>query len=167
MKKKVMMFLLIALLGIGNLAQAQNRSKMSERLKAYSEKMTKDLAKEMDLDEETEKWFVDLYQEYQDTLRATRFPQRIDDKLLQKMSDEEANQMIEDMFTLSEYRVALQRAYYLRFKEKLNAKQMVKVFIPNPKNFMRSHPNMNQMMRNYPSGSMGKFGGTGGFSDDF
>ena len=51
MKKKMLMFVLAVLLGAGSLAQAQDRAQINERLKAYSEKMTKNLAKELDLEE--------------------------------------------------------------------------------------------------------------------
>ena len=166
MKKKILMFLLVSLVGAGSYVQAQDRDQINERIKAYSEKMTKNLAKELDLDKETEKWFVDLYQEYQDTLRAVRGPQRINEKVLKKMSDEQATQMVEDIFTLSEYRVALQRAYYVRFKEKLNAKQLVKIFLPNPRSFMMGNPGMSRS-RNYPGGGSSRFGGMSGFGEDF
>lgn len=168
MRKKMMMFLFIALMGAGTCAQAQSRDKMAERLKAYSEKMTKSLAKDLDLDEETEKWFIDLYQEYQDTLLTTRGPQRLSDKQLKKMSDDEATQVVEDIFQAGEKKVALQRAYYARFKEKLNAKQLVKVFSPNPRNFMMANPGSMNRMRSYPGGGAGGFGGgMGGFGNGF
>ena len=160
-----MMFILATVIGAGNYAQAQS-DKTTERLKAYSEKITKSIAKDLDLDKETEQWFINLYQEYQDTLLTTRVPMRMDERKLKKLSDEEATQLVEEIFAKNEKKAALQRAYYDRFKEKLSAKQLLKVFLPNARNMMQAIPGMSRMMQGHPGG-MGGYGGQGSMMRGF
>ena len=90
--------------------------------KARTEKMAEQLAKDMELDEETAAWFKPIYVEMQDTLRTIRRTSLTDmrrgKKAREKMTDEKAEQII----------MALRRAYYTRMRERLSPSQLIKIF---------------------------------------
>lgn len=91
------------------------------------------LVDRMSLDETTANWFVPLYKEYNDALMAVRkeaMPSK--DKKIDELSDEDAEQMILDAFASEEKQLAVKRAYYERFKERLTMQQLVKVFAMQP-----------------------------------
>ncbi len=124
-------------------------------------KMAKQLAKQMDLDDSTADWFIPLYVEYSDTLRAVR-TSPLRSREVDEVSDAEALEAVEAMFAASEREVALKRAYYARFKEKLTGQQVLRVFMPaSPKR--QSDGNRRPGGFGGPGGFPGGFGGPGGF----
>lgn len=91
------------------------------------------LSQRMELDNITAAWFEPLYIEYSDSLaaiRATTFPER--DKKIDALSDLEAEQLILDKFSGEEQVVAVKRAFYARFKERLTPQQLVRIFAQQP-----------------------------------
>ncbi len=153
MKKKLTSFLFIALLGAGMCAQAQNlrinRGEMNQR-------RAEALIKEMKLDEATKTWFMPLFKEYSDTLRNLnrKYRQPKLGKENAEISEMEAARTIENSFKKAEAEVALKRAYYARFKEKLTDVQLLKVFTGD-NNFRQNFGNSRQRMggpRQLPGG---------------
>lgn len=121
-----MSFLLLALVTIGANAQAQQRKNQPN---GSGDRRAETLARSLQLDETAKAWFVPLYKEYQDTLKAVKPSQRTD-KLPKAQTEEECGQQIEKMFEAAEKEVALKRAYFARFKEKLSNKQILQIFSP-------------------------------------
>lgn len=114
----------------------KDNDKQDDRRAEMQKKMATRTAEEMKLDEATTAWFVPLYVEYQDTLQSVKRGERPEpkkDKADKKaepkeMTDAEAEALIEKSFVQAEKEVALKRAYYAKFKEKLTAKQLVRIF---------------------------------------
>lgn len=91
------------------------------------------LVQRMSLDDITAQWFRPLFAEYTEALFAIRheaMPSK--DKAIDNLSDEDAEKLILDQFEAEEKTVALKRAYYDRFKQRLTAQQLVKVFAVQP-----------------------------------
>lgn len=162
MKKQCLCLMLAAFLGGSLCVQAQKDDDgASGRRQARVEKMAKQLAKQMDLDDSTADWFIPLYVEYSDTLRAVR-TSPLRSREVDEVSDAEALEAVEAMFAASECEAALKRAYYARFKEKLTGQQVLRVFMPaSPKR--QSDGNRRPGGFGGPGGFPGGFGGPGGF----
>lgn len=133
-------------------------------------------AKELKLDDKTQAWFIPLYAEYQDTLRAVRSQgmqrskadgEKADKKKEpQKLTDAEALQRIEQLFDNEEKTLTLKRAYYKRFKEKLTPQQLLSIFNQQARPAMPQGFNRQQrggQMLGMPGQGMrqGGFGGSG------
>lgn len=174
MKKIILVMLAALVMGSGMSAQAQDDKKEKKQKKDRTEMLQKRasrLASELKLDDETTAWFTPLYVEYQDTLQAInrpKMPKKDGEKKSKKteLSDLEAYQLVEDVFAKSEKRVALQREYYKKFKEKLTAKQLVTIFVhengrPQGQRPQGQHPQMQGggMQGGFPGGPDGGFGG--------
>ena len=135
-------------------AQAQRPAYNAEQHKQRLEKRAFDQAKQMDLDDATTLWFSNLYVEYQTELRRIRQEARqamptppkgnkdnadstddldLKDKEMKKLSDEEAEKIIETRFKMEAQELATKQEYYKRFREKLSPKQLVRIFSPAPK----------------------------------
>lgn len=99
------------------------------------------VAKKMDLEDGKKEWFVALYAEYQDTLRATRQAYRPQgsragnkqksERKQQNLSTEAAQKELDQIFQLEERLLALKRAYLARFSEQLTPQQMLHIFRAN------------------------------------
>lgn len=145
--------------------------------KELSTRMATRQAKELKLDEKTQEWFIPLYVEYQDTLRAVRREgmqrptnngQKADKQKKQKaqLSDAEALQRIEKIFDAEEKTLVLKRAYYKLFKEKLTPQQLLSIFNQQTRPFMPQGGNRQMrggQMPGMPGQGMphGGFGGPG------
>lgn len=87
----------------------------------------------MSLDDTTAAWFVPLFVEYSEAVMNARkeaMPSK--DKAIDALSDEDAEKLIEDAFASEEKVVQVKRDYYERFKQRLTAQQLVKVFTMQP-----------------------------------
>ena len=122
--KKIMTLLLLMTFSMGTvLAQEFNSEKAAERL----EKMTERKVKELKLDDETTVWFKPLYQEYQLALLVVGQKYNVDKK---ELDDAETLEAIVNSFSRTEEEVAVKRAYFLKFQEKLTPKQLQSIFMP-------------------------------------
>ena len=158
--RKSMILLFALWMSIGMSAQTQQGNNREERRKNASERLAKHMAKELELNDEMTAWFVPLYKEYQDTLRATRMD-RFEIQNQEGLSDEQAEKLVEISFAIDEMRIALKRQYHQRFKEKLSAKQLYKIFMERP-NIRRQMP-----QRNRQQGHWHQHGGNGFSGGDF
>lgn len=163
--KKILILFAAALIGLT--ATAQNRGGNGGRggdPRQGIQRMAEQLAKEMKLDNTTKEWFIPLYVEYRDTLMATQRAKRIEDKELQKLSDEAVSTLIQESFTREESVVALKRTYLAKFSEKLTVKQVYKVMIagqrPRGGDQLRQRQGGNG--EGFPGGGPGGFPGDGG-----
>ena len=180
--KRTFFSLLVALMMGTNLSAAPRDKQLSDQKpidrKEMSTRQATRQAKELKLDDKTQAWFIPLYAEYQDTLRAVRTqgmprPQaegrekaNKQNKEPKKLTDAEALQRIEQLFDNEEKTLTLKRAYYKRFKEKLTPQQLLSIFHQQarpsmPQGFNRQ--NGRQMMPGMPGQGMGQggFGGSG------
>lgn len=137
--KKSLLILLLALCGVHFTAHAQRHhgtmgdGDRSAQRREMVKRQAAALSQRMDLDNATAAWFEPLYIEYSDSLaaiRATTFPER--DKKIAELSDLDAEQMILDKFSGEEQTVAVKRAFYARFKERLTPQQLIRIFAQQP-----------------------------------
>lgn len=127
MKKKITYLMLALLIGTAASATAQVASSARQgKGRPGMERMAEQMAKNLKLDEATTAWFVPIYKEYQDTLRAVRRTATRPGK--NKMTDADVTAFIEKSFSATESEVALKRQYYARFKEKLTPVQLMSIF---------------------------------------
>lgn len=177
--KRTMIALLVALtLGSGMSVSARdkktNNAAPTDR-KEMSTRMATRKATELKLDDNTQAWFIPLYAEYQDTLRSVKHlgmpakqgkDEKADSKTKDsnKLTDAEALQRIETIFDNEEKEIALKRAYFARFKEKLTPQQLLSIFGQQarpamPQGFRRQ--GSNRQMPGMPGNgmNMGGFGG--------
>lgn len=113
--------------GHGGEGDGQNRRQEMVQRQAQG------LVERMSLDDTTAAWFVPLYVEYSDALAKVRMeamPSK--DKAIDALSDEDADQLIENSFASEEKVVKVKRDYYERFKQRLTSQQLVKVFTMQP-----------------------------------
>ena len=163
--KKFLTLALVALMATTAMAQNEQDERGERRgRKEMSERFVKALAKQLKLDDATTNWFTPLFQEYQDTLQAVRRGNRADEKRVKKMSDAEVKDLIQTSFDKEEKVVALKRAYYAKFAEKLTAQQLYQVFNPqmNRQNLGNNNRQQGGGFRGgFPGGGPGGFGGPG------
>lgn len=157
MKKHWLCLLLAAFLGSGLCVQAQEMGDdedVAER-QERAEKMAKQMARQLKLDDATKDWFVPLYVEYNDSLRSARgeMPKA---KEVDDLTEEEATAALEGMFAATERTVAVKLNFYARFKEKLTAQQVLRVFMP-----AQRKRTSNTNSRRGPGGGPGGFPGGG------
>lgn len=157
MRKQWLCLLFVALVGAGQTVQAQDSDKRDERRQEMVEKRAKQLARQFKLDDAATEWFVPLYVEYSDTLRAVRarLPRS---RELDKLSDADAATAAESLFTAEERAAALKRSYYVRFKEKLTPQQALRLFVPQAP---ARRSNANRGAFGGPQGGPGGFPGGG------
>ena len=162
MKKMLFSVFLLALLAGGQDAVAQ-RNNRKARTGERMERQAEALAKSMDLDGELKTTFVGLYKEYQDTLQAVRrdaMPSRKDKD--EKLSEDEAEQRIQNAFERDRKVLELKQAYYQKFREHFTASQLVRVFAGGPQPFSGfqtgGRPSFGGPMPGGP-GARGGFGG--------
>lgn len=137
--------------GRGGEGDGQNRRQEMVQRQAES------LVDRMSLDDTTAAWFVPLFVEYNEAMAKVRkeaMPSK--DKAIDALSDEDAEQLIEDAFASEEKVVQVKRDYYERFKQRLTAQQLVKVFTfqPGSQRGQRGQQGSQQ-------GGRGGFGGPG------
>lgn len=156
--KKNLLFLFIAFCCAAFSASAQRRHSAPEggdrtmQRREMVKRQAASLSQRLELDNTTAAWFEPLYIEYSDSLaaiRTTAFPER--DKKIDSLSDLDAEQMILEKFRAEEQTVAVKRAFYLRFKERLTPQQLIRIFAQQP----------GQRPGGQQGGQRGGFGGPG------
>lgn len=131
--KKYLVIALCALLS-GASAQAQQANdKASKTATTCVERQTvraNRMAARLQLDDKTQRWFVPLYVAYQDTLQGLRrnCPLRQQKPRQARLSDVEAQQLVETRLANDEKRVAIRRSYYKQFSKQLNPQQLLVLF---------------------------------------
>ena len=157
MRKQWLCLLFVALVGAGQTVQAQDSDERDERRQEMVEKRAKQLARQFKLDDAATEWFVPLYVEYSDTLRAVRarLPRS---RELDKLSDADAATAAESLFTAEERAAALHRSYYARVKEKHTPPQTLRRFVPQAP---ARRSNANRGAFGGPQGGPGRFPGGG------
>ena len=122
------LFLMIAQ---ANDANAQRPGMDPEMRAEFAKMAAQKVAGELKLDKAEREWFEPLYMEYADSLRKA---QKIDlpekNKEIKEMTDDDALAAVEKMFASQERALAVKRAYYARFKEKLTPQQLFRLFRP-------------------------------------
>lgn len=137
----------------GRGGEGDGQSRRQEMVQRQAES----LVDRMSLDDTTAAWFVPLYVEYNEALvkvRMEAMPSK--DKAIDALSDEDAEQLVEDVFASEEKAVQVKRDYYERFKQRLTAQQLVKVFTFQPGG------QRGQRGQGGHEGGRGGFGGPGG-----
>lgn len=132
MKRIFTTLLVVLALGFGLQAQARSEKTAEDKPEQaqMQQKRATRLAQQLKLDETTTQWFVPLYVAYQDSLQAVRAQGQLPEGKKQKdITDEEALSLIEATFAQSEQEVAIKRAFLEQFKEKLDGKALMFVFI--------------------------------------
>lgn len=168
MKKTLFLIMLLLCTSLTVSAEKKKGERSNEDREAQRKEMVlrqaNSLAERMNLDGTTAEWFVPLYQEYSQALQDVRKDAMPDkDKKIDELSDLDAEQMILDNFKAEEQQVAVKRAYYNRFKERLTAQQLVKVFTMVPGEGRGNRKgNANGDRGGFPGGPGGGFPG-GGF----
>lgn len=176
MKRTITLLLLALTLSTAASAQ-ENQDRKPGQLPDRKEMATKHaerMAQQLKLDDQTKEWFLPIYVEYQDTLQSVNRPQQPAEKKKKKeketLSDEEALAKVESTFAAEETRVALRRAYYARFKEKLTAQQLMTIFCEQnrmPFRPMGNRGNSRGQRPDFGGDAPGGFGGNGGFGGEF
>lgn len=169
MKKVAIGFALLALTA-GSLTASAQRNDRDDRMAKMVERQAENLAKSLKLDDSQKSTFIELYKEYQDTLRAVRRDrgneQQGDRKEKKELTDEEAEQLILSSFEQEAKATALKQAYYKKFREHFTANQLVSVFMPMRQQGGNRQGNNNQ--GGNPGGPMqGGPGAPGGFGGDW
>ena len=147
-------------------AQRPSNEEMQARRTEMTEKRAEKLAKDFDLKGGKKNTFVNLYKNYQQELQAARQqernrPQQSTEKDNdKKLSDEQAQKMLEQYFERQEgqiksqqERLQIERKYCAEFKSILTPQQLAKVFVQQ----------RNQQRQGYRNqGGFGPRGGQGG-----
>ena len=170
--------LLVLALAFAVTASAQNgnesrRERMNNiSLAEINNRMASRLAKQMKLDDETEQKFTALYLDYQNARHNAVNPRGGDQEGAEqstnfdRLSDEEATELIQKNFDRQEKQLAVDREYLPKFLEIITPAQAAQVFIVRGNNRQGGQRNGNGggNRGNGPRG--GGFGG-GGFGGGF
>lgn len=132
MKKTILMLAaLFMMFAAMNETYAQRPGMDPEMRAEFARMAAQKVAGELKLDKSEREWFEPLYMEYADSLRKA---QKIDlpekNKEIKEMTDDDALAAVEKMFASQERALAVKRAYYARFKEKLTPQQLFRLFRP-------------------------------------
>lgn len=140
--------------------------------KKLLEKQATRLAEDMKLDEATTAWFKPIYVAMQDSLRSVRrnFQTARKDGDTEKaatvstgkLTELQAAVLIEDRFAATEKEVAIKRAFYKQFRERLTSVQLVRLFAAQPPQGDRRNGNNGPSNRQRPGGGFPGMGGPGG-----
>lgn len=164
MKKSLLLFLVFATFGLS--LSAQKSGDADARLQRSMQRAER-MANSMKLSDADKSWFSPLFVAYQDTLRNLRNLQKPHiEKKECKLTDDEMLKQIELGFDIDEKQVQIKRAYFQKFKERLNAKQLKQVF-HRAEGFNKArHPQQGQRPGMGGRGGDG-FGGPGFGGGDF
>ena len=132
MKKAILMIAaLFLMIAQANDAHAQRPGLHPEMRAELAKMAAQNVAGELTLDKAEREWFEPLYMEYADSLRKA---QKIDlpapNPALPELTDDAALEAVEKMFASQQRALAVKRAYYERFKEKLTPQQLFRLFRP-------------------------------------
>lgn len=180
MKRTATIFLFaVAALTMSAQEQGTDRNgRAGERI----ERMAREQAKQLQLTGDDATWFTNLFVEYQTELRKVRqaamkdmpHPKKgkkkddamngeepqLKDKEMKKLTDEEADKLILAGFDRTEKELAVKRAFYPRFREKIPANKLLRLFVNN--NLQRAGQRGGRH-EGRPGGRPGDFGPGGGF----
>lgn len=156
--KKTILSCLLLLSSVGAMAQMPGRfGRMSAEDRAQMlQQRTDRLVKDLGLTGDTVQWFGELYAEYQKALVAIRTDrsEETTNKRMRELSDQDAQRLIENIFSDQEKALVVKRSYYLRFCEKLSGRQLLKIFIERPARQQSGQRGPGGPMR--PGGPMGR-----------
>ena len=159
----------LALVLVSAVAMAQNNRNRNQRMnpaEMYSN-MADNMAKQLKLKKEKAETFKLLYIDYQNARRAAQgaagdFTAETPD--VKKMTDEEANQLIQEQFDSQAKQLAVDKEYLSKFLEILTPVETAQVLVPRLSMGSMMGGNMGNMMRGMGgAGRMGGGFGGGGF----
>lgn len=149
-------------------AQRSNSQDMQNRRAEMVEQRAERLAKDFELKGDKKEKFVSLYKDYQKELMGTqqqerqRFDRNGEGNNDKKMTDEQAQKMLDNYFDRQEQqikrqqeRLEVERKYLAKFQELLTTPQLAKLFVQQ-RNMQR-----NQQRPGGPQGGYGPRGGQG------
>ncbi|MBO4431708.1 MAG: hypothetical protein J5790_10250 [Bacteroidaceae bacterium] len=169
MKKFLITALALVLVSAVAMAQNNNRNRNRQRsnpAEMYAN-MAENLAKQLKLKKEKAETFKLLYVDYQNERRAAQgaagdFTAEVPD--VKKMTDEEANQLIQEQFESQAKQLAVDKSYLPKFLEILTPVEAAQVFVTRLSMQSMMGGNMGNMMRGMGGGGFGGGGfGGGGF----
>lgn len=171
MIKKILSAAVVALF-VAMPASAQNNSRRNFDASKMTQRMAENLAKSMDLKDDAETKFIELYKEYQtEKMNITRDingDKKVDasDKMpdFKKLNDDEAKKYVEAYFANQQLQLELDKSYYEKFKEILTPSQCAQIFI-SKRGMPANRANMNRNRPNRNNGFGGPMGGFGGGQD--
>lgn len=117
-------YLIIALvIMFGGIVTAQTKTDKKEQIASFRVAF---ITKELNLSSKEAQLFWPVYNEYQDKLEALRTSRRKENKKLsaETMTDQEAEQFIENETDFKVNEANLQKQYYTRFKQSLPVKKV-------------------------------------------
>ena len=162
--KKILIFSLL-LCSVLSVSADRKKSERSEAEREADRKemvlrQANNLAERMQLDDATADWFVALYQEYNDSINTVRKSIQLPkESKIDEISDLDAEQMIVDQLRSEEQQVAVKRSFLPKFKERLTAQQILRIFAPASAGRQRDG---GSSRNGFPGGGPGGFPG-GGF----
>jgi len=128
MKKMLLMCLLCLPVALS----AQRTSLVKEKAKEKKDRVETEkiafITKELELTSEEAQKFWPVYNEYSNEREELRKQRRESIKVTEEMTDAEATKAIENMLTLREKELALQREYINKFLEVLPGKKVAKLY---------------------------------------
>ena len=158
----------LALVLVSAVAMAQNnRNRNRQNPAEMYTTMAENLAKQLKLKKEKAETFKLLYVDYQNARRAAQgaagdFTAEVPD--VKKMTDEEANQLIQEQFDSQLKQVAVDKEFLPKFLEILTPVEAAQVFVTRLSMQSMMGGNMGNMMRGMGGARMGGGGfGGGGF----
>ena len=169
MKKFLITALALVLVSAVAMVQNNNRKRNRQRsnpAEMYAN-MAENLAKQLKLKKEKAETFKLLYVDYQNARRAAQgaagdFTAELPD--VKKMTDDEANQLIQEQFESQAKQLAVDKQFLPQFLEILTPVEAAQVFVPRLSMGSMMGGNMGNMMRGMGGGRMGGGGfGGGGF----
>jgi hypothetical protein len=166
MKKFLITALALVLVTVAATAQNNRNRQRSNPAEMYAN-MAENLAKQLKLKKEKAETFKLLYVDYQNARRAAQgaagdYTAEVPD--VKKMTDEEANQLIQEQFDSQAKLLAVDKQFLPQFLEFLTPVEAAQVFVPRLSMSSMMGGNMGNMMRGMGGGRMGGGGfGGGGF----
>ena len=136
----LLMFTLTCFMPTQAAAQRPDGEEMKGRRAEMIEQLAERLAKDMDLKGDAKSEFIAQYKMYQNELQATQSGRRgmlnpNADREKKKLSDEEAQNLVDEYFSRQEQQIAQQqkrleveKKYYAEFKKTLTPQQLAKIF---------------------------------------
>lgn len=166
MKSFIITALAFVLVATSAMAQGNNRGRQRMNSAEMYANMGENLAKELKIEKDQREAFKLLYVDYQNARRAAQNPTGSDEEInVKKMTDEEANKLIQEQFASQEKVIAVDKEYLTKFLEICTPVQAAQVFV--------TRLSMQNMMRGMGGGNFGGmgggfggggFGGGGGFA---
>ena len=166
MKKFLITALALVLVSAVAMAQNNRNRQRTNPAEMYAN-MADNMAKQLKLKKEKAETFKLLYVDYQNARRAAQgaagdFTAELPD--VKKMTDDEANQLIQEQFESQAKQLAVDKQFLPQFLEILTPVEAAQVFVPRLSMGSMMGGNMGNRMRGMGGGRMGGGGfGGGGF----